>query len=75
MPGGRYRYEGRSGYGAAVVVSDGTTQWIYHLNDHFYAQQPAPPKYPSKGRTIPQEEMSTLTATDLASTWLVAPAA
>jgi hypothetical protein len=28
MPGGRYRYERRSGYGAAVVVSDGTTQWI-----------------------------------------------
>ena len=30
MPGGRYRYEGRSGYDAAVVVSDGTTQWDYH---------------------------------------------
>ena len=33
-PGGRYRYEGRSGYGAAVVVSDGATQWPYHLYDH-----------------------------------------
>jgi hypothetical protein len=32
--GGRYRYEGRSGYGAAVVVSDGATQWPYHLYDH-----------------------------------------
>jgi hypothetical protein len=32
--GGRYRYEGRSGYGAAVVVSDGATQLTYHLYDH-----------------------------------------
>lgn len=38
MPGGRYRYEGRSGYGARVVVSGGTTQWIYHLNDHSMVQ-------------------------------------
>jgi hypothetical protein len=71
MPGGRYRDEGRSGYGAAIVVSDGTTPvdlppGIYHLNDHLYTQQPEPPKYPSRGRTIPQEEISTMTAADLA---------
>jgi outer membrane lipoprotein-sorting protein len=41
--GGRYRYEGRSGCGAAVVVSDGATQWTYHLYDHLYTQHPAPP--------------------------------
>jgi len=66
-PGGRYRYEGRSGYAAAIVVSDGTTQWNYHLNDHLYTQQPAPSKYPPKGSIIPHEEMPTVTAVDLAS--------
>ena len=37
-PGNRYRYGGRSGYAAAVIVSDGTTQWVYHLNEHRYTQ-------------------------------------
>jgi hypothetical protein len=29
MPDGRYRYEGRSSAGAAILVSDGTPQWNY----------------------------------------------
>jgi outer membrane lipoprotein-sorting protein len=64
-PGGRYRYEGRSGYGAAVVVSDGATQWTYHLYDHLYTQHPAPPQYPTSGSIIPHEETSTTTAAEL----------
>jgi thiol-disulfide isomerase/thioredoxin len=55
-PDGRYRYEGRSGYSAAIVVFDGTTQWIYHPYDHHYTQKTTPSKYPPDG-TIPQEEM------------------
>src|SRR6266478_2127345 len=29
MPGGRYRYEGRSGIGSSILVSDGATHWNY----------------------------------------------
>lgn len=65
MPQGRYRYEGRSGFGAALVVSDGTTQWIYHMNEHLYTQLPAPPKYPAKGKVIPHEENPTMMAAEL----------
>jgi len=65
MPDGRYRYEGRSGFGAAIVVSDGTAQWIYHLNDRLYTQQPAPSKYPAKGSIIQQEEIPTVRAVEV----------
>jgi thiol-disulfide isomerase/thioredoxin/outer membrane lipoprotein-sorting protein len=65
--GRRYRYEGRSGFGAAVVVSDGVTEWIYHLNDHLYVRQPTPREYPPKGKIIPHEETPTMEAADLAS--------
>jgi len=41
MPGGRYRYQGRSGFGSAILVSDGTTKWDYRRNEHLYTQQPA----------------------------------
>jgi thiol-disulfide isomerase/thioredoxin/outer membrane lipoprotein-sorting protein len=66
MPGGRYRYEGRSAYSAAIVVSDGTTQWRYHLNEHRYTQQPASRKYPEES-IISQEENATMEAADLVS--------
>jgi outer membrane lipoprotein-sorting protein len=42
MPGGRYRYEGRSGNATAILVSDGTSQWDYHAYEHIYTQQPTP---------------------------------
>ena len=42
MPGGRYRYEGRSGNATAILVSDGTSQWDYHVYEHIYTQQPTP---------------------------------
>ncbi len=37
----RYRYEGRSAFGSAVVVSDGKTVWKYHEHEHLYTQRPA----------------------------------
>jgi thiol-disulfide isomerase/thioredoxin len=57
MPGGRYRYEGRSGYAAALLVSDGTTQWDYHFYEHIYTQQPVSPQLKSK-RRFSQQEMA-----------------
>jgi thiol-disulfide isomerase/thioredoxin len=64
MPGGRYRYEGRSGYGAAMYVSDGTTQWVYRVYEHLYTQKPAEGESP-KHRIIPSEEMPALSAQGL----------
>ncbi len=61
MPDGRYRYEGRSGFGSAIVVSDGTTKWRYHLYENLYIQQAAS-KYPAKGEFIPQEESAAVSA-------------
>jgi len=57
MPGGHYRYEGRSGYAAALLVSDGTTQWNYHSYEHVYTQQPVSPQVKSK-RIFTQQEMA-----------------
>ncbi len=56
MPGGRYRYEGRSGFGSAILVSDGTTRWIYHLDEHLYTQEPAITAHSENHRIITAEE-------------------
>ena len=64
MPGGRYRYDGRSGFGSAMYVSDGTTQWIYHVNDHLYTQKPIEGDSP-KRHIIPPDEMPVTTAQSL----------
>jgi len=55
-PGGRYRYEGHSGYGWAIRVSDGTTNWDYHVNEHLYTKTAATASDPKKRRVISQEE-------------------
>ncbi len=64
-PGGRYRYEGRSDLGTTVLVSDGKTQWDYHVEEHEYTQSPVPPTA-DKHRNIVQEEMAAENAKDLA---------
>jgi len=64
VPGGKYRYEGRSGYGGAIVVSDGSTVWDYHVYEHDYTQKPGNEE---KQRVIPQEEMPLMTARNLAT--------
>ena len=51
-PGGRYRYEGQSALGSAILVSDGTTAWVYHPYDHLYTAQPASGNDPQSGRII-----------------------
>lgn len=40
-PGGRYHYEGRSGAGSAIQISDGTTHWDYHVDEHLYTRTTA----------------------------------
>lgn len=37
-PDGKYRYEGRSGHGSAILISDGETRWVYHLDEHLYTR-------------------------------------
>ncbi len=56
-PAGRYRYEGRTSLADALMVSDGTTQWMYHPEDHLYTQQPASANDADAGRVIGMEEM------------------
>lgn len=65
MPGGRYRYEGRSAYGGAILVSDGTTRWDYHLTEHVYTQQPVSLTDLNQHRIISPEEGPTVTAQSL----------
>jgi cytochrome c biogenesis protein CcmG/thiol:disulfide interchange protein DsbE len=57
-PGGRYRYEGRSGYSWAVLVSDGTTRWNYHVHEGLYVQTDALAPDPDTRRVITQEEFA-----------------
>jgi thiol-disulfide isomerase/thioredoxin len=64
MPGGRYRFEGRSGYGAGMFVSDGTTQWVYHVHAHAYTQKPAEGEGP-RHRIITGEELPVVSAQGL----------
>ena len=49
-PGGRYRYEGRSDMGSAVMVSDGATEWICHVYQHLYTQKPVAGTVATPGR-------------------------
>src|SRR5579859_4598592 len=57
-PDGKYRYEGRSGHGSAILVSDGETRWAYHLEEHLYTRTPASAKTQEKSRIVREEEMA-----------------
>jgi len=65
MPGGRYRYDGRSGFGSAVLISDGTTRWDYHIDENLYTQRPASATDSERHRILSQEEFATETAKEL----------
>lgn len=54
--GGKYRYEGRSGIGGAILVSDAATEWNYHVNEHLYTERAVLGEDSMKGRVIPFEE-------------------
>jgi thiol-disulfide isomerase/thioredoxin len=65
MPDRRYRYEGRSGFGSAIVVSDGTTQWRYHMIENRYTRV-ATAEYPAKNQVLLFEENAAFSAEGLA---------
>jgi outer membrane lipoprotein-sorting protein len=64
MPDGRYRYEGRSGFGSSIVVSDGTTQWRYHMMENRYTRAAAT-KYPANRQIILPEENAAVSASEV----------
>jgi thiol-disulfide isomerase/thioredoxin len=64
-PGGRYRYEGRSMSGSAILISDGTTKWDYHGIEHQYTEAAATASTPEKRRYTPQEEFAATEAKQL----------
>lgn len=49
-PGNRYHFEGLSGFGSALVVSDGATEWVYLAAVHAYTRKAAS----SDGPTMPK---------------------
>ncbi len=49
-PGGRYCYEGHSGYGSAILVSNGTTKWVYHVDEHQYTEAAVSASKSKKGQ-------------------------
>ena len=55
-PGDRHRYEGQSGFGSAVIVSDGKTAWSYHLHERLYTQTPAGHERGGPRMLEPEEE-------------------
>ena len=64
-PGGRYCYEGHSGYGSAILVSNGTTKWVYHVDEHQYTEAAVSASKSKKGHVISQEEMPVMEAKQL----------
>jgi len=67
MPGGRYRYEGRSGFGSALLVSDGTTAWTYHIDEHLYTQRSLSATDAEKRHILSEDEFATEKAKNLVS--------
>lgn len=61
-PGGRYRYEGRTGFGSAVIVSNGNKKWDYHLEAHQYTETTVSPGEENGHHVIPQVEMGVIQA-------------
>jgi thiol-disulfide isomerase/thioredoxin/outer membrane lipoprotein-sorting protein len=64
-PGGRYRYEGRSGLGSAIIVSNGTARWVYHVDEGQYTEAAASAGDQDRGRIIPEEELPIMEAKQL----------
>ena len=64
-PNGKYRYEGRSGHGSAILVSDGETRWVYHLDEHLYTRTLLSANAKEKSRIMAGEEMAAQSAKSL----------
>jgi thiol-disulfide isomerase/thioredoxin len=68
MPGGRYRFEGRTAAGSASYVSDGTLLWDYLPDQSVYTRRPATSEDSSKKRIYQGAEIAALNAKSLRST-------
>lgn len=66
-PVNRYRYEGRSGSGSTIRVSNGTKLWNYHLDELRYTEEGVSTNDSDEGRVMRQEEMAAMEAKDLIS--------
>jgi thiol-disulfide isomerase/thioredoxin len=53
LPDKRYRFEGYSGTGGAVQISDGVSEWFYLPQIRQYTKEPAPPSAPGPVPKIP----------------------
>jgi thiol-disulfide isomerase/thioredoxin len=64
-PNGRYYYEGHSGFGSAVKVSDGSVVWTFHVEEHDYTKKNVPAKPTEETGPIPMSEMTLTQAENL----------
>jgi outer membrane lipoprotein-sorting protein len=55
-PGNRFRYEIRSANADSIRISDGKTEWIYHVAEKVYTQHPASADGPTISRTVQHHE-------------------
>ncbi|HEY6369889.1 MAG TPA: hypothetical protein VIX37_04880 [Candidatus Sulfotelmatobacter sp.] len=67
MSGGRYRYEGRSGAGTAIHISDGMRHWDYLPDQKVYTEQTGTNEDSSTKRTHLPEEITALNAKSVVS--------
>ena len=51
-PDNRFRYEVHSADGNHIRVSDGKTEWIYHIDENAYTQHPVSPDGPSVAHAL-----------------------
>jgi thiol-disulfide isomerase/thioredoxin/outer membrane lipoprotein-sorting protein len=51
-PGNRFRYEVRSADGSSIRISDGKTEWIYHIEDNAYIQHPVSAEGPAVAHAL-----------------------
>jgi len=66
-PGGRYRYEGRSFIGHAILTSDGTREWEYLPDQKAYSERTVSTDDSDKKRVRAQDEMAALNAKAIVS--------
>jgi thiol-disulfide isomerase/thioredoxin len=67
-PENRFHYEGRSAFSDAEQMSDGTTIWTYHGNDHRYTAKLRLAGKTKPGGVIPHAEFSLFQAQNLRKT-------
>jgi thiol-disulfide isomerase/thioredoxin len=58
IPGNRYHYEGHSGMGGALQVSNGKTVWTYHIEEQRYTEKPVSPSESDEPKVITYAEMA-----------------